>query len=198
MKINNVTVEVLKESDIDEYSALINEVMNEFNKEEVDGFQIWFASVEGITERRGWNDATKYATVQFAAKYEGRIIGALEVASTNHIQSFFVRKEFQKMGVGKKLFKASIKYFIDNGVKQKGYWVYSSDFGLNFYKKLGFEGDFEGDKILNLEIKYRFIEKTLLFYNMAFYRLQELFVSMRQRLRSESNNTLRPAIVNGD
>jgi len=54
--MDNVIIEVLKENDIDEYSALINEVMNEFNIEEVDDFQIWFASVKGIIERRSWNN----------------------------------------------------------------------------------------------------------------------------------------------
>ena len=170
--MNNVIIEVLKENDIEEYSALINEVMNEFNKEEVDGFQIWFASVEGVTERRGYNNwGNKYATLQFTAKIDGKIIGALEIAYTNHIQSFFVRKEFQKMGIGRKLLNFSIKYFINNGIILNGFSVYSSDFAINFYKKLGFMGD---NKYLYLKIRYRHTEKAVLMYKFLLRRLAEL------------------------
>jgi len=191
MLIDNVMVEVLKDNDINEYSALINEVMNEFNKEEIDDFQIWFASVEGIIERREYNDFSKHATVQFAAKYNGKIVGALEIEDANHIQQLFVKKEFQKQGVGRKLLKVSIKYFIDNGVKQKGYSVKSSDFGLGFYKKLGFMGD----KWLYMEIKYEFTERILLFYNIAFHRLQEMLSSLRLRLSYGTLNTSSPTIL---
>jgi len=97
--MENVYIDVLKENDIGEYSALINEVMNEFNKEEVDDFQIWFASVEGVTERRGYNNwGNKYATLQFTAKVDGKIIGALEIAHANHIQSFFYPERISENG----------------------------------------------------------------------------------------------------
>jgi GNAT superfamily N-acetyltransferase len=168
MKMNKVTIEVLKEDDIKEYSSLINEVMNEFNKEEVDNFQIWFASVEGINVRRSHNASYKYATLQFTAKYDGKIIGALEVADADHIQSFFVRKEFQKQGVGKKLLFFSIKYFINNGIKLFGYSVSSSKFAVNFYKKLGFEGD---GTWLFLKINHKYTEKIIIIYKLILRRL---------------------------
>jgi len=171
--MDNVTIELLKEHDIEEYSALVNEVMNEFNKEEVDDFQIWFASVEGIVARRNWNNwGNKFETLQFAAKIGGKIIGALEIESANHIQSFFVRKEFQKKGIGRKLFKFSKKYFINNGIILNGYSVYSSDFAINFYKKLGFEGD---GKNLYLKMGYKRTEKAKLVYKLFLRRLTGLW-----------------------
>jgi GNAT superfamily N-acetyltransferase len=176
--MDNAIIEVLKENDIDEYSALIYEVMNEFNKEEIDDFQIWFASVEGITERRSWNNwGNKYATLQFTAKINGKIIGALEIENTNHIQSFFVRKEFQGMGIGRELFNFSIKYFINNGIKQNGYWVFSSDFAINFYRKLGFMGD---GKHLYLKMRYRHTEKVKLMYKIFLLRLTGLWLPRRK------------------
>ena len=74
--MDKVTIEILNERDIKEYSELINEVMEEFNEAEITGFQIWFASIEGITCRRefGYNDGS-LNTVQFAAKHDGKIIG---------------------------------------------------------------------------------------------------------------------------
>jgi len=176
--MDNVIIEVLKENDIEEYSALINEVMNEFNKEEVDGFQIWFASVEGITERRSWNNwGNKYETLQFTAKIDGKIIGALEIEDANHIQSFFVRKEFQKRGIGRELFNFSIKYFINNGIILNGYSVYASNFAINFYKKLGFMGD---SKDLYLKIRYRRTEKAKLMYKLILRRLTGLWTLYRK------------------
>jgi ribosomal protein S18 acetylase RimI-like enzyme len=169
--MDNVIIDVLKEDDIDEYSALVNEVMNEFNKEEVDDFQIWFASVEGIIERRSWNDRRKYATVNFCAKIDGKIIGALEIADTNHIQNLFIRKEFQKMGIGRELLKFSINFFINKGVKQKGYRVFSSNYAINFYKKLGFMGN---GKWLYLKMRYGRAEKAKLMYKFLLRRLAGL------------------------
>jgi ribosomal protein S18 acetylase RimI-like enzyme len=183
--MDNVIIEVLKEDDIDEYSALINEVMNEFNKEEVDDYQIWFAGVEGINERRSWNSPNyKFATLQFTAKIGGKIIGALEIANADHIQSFFVKKEYQKMGIGKKLFNFSKKFFINNGIKLYGYGVYASNYAINFYKKLGFMGD---GKHLYLEISYRRTERVQLMYNIFLRRLTGLW-QMRRRNRATRAN----------
>ena len=149
--MNNITIEVLNENDIKEYSGLINEVMEEFNEEEIDGFQIWFASVEGITHRRkcGFDDGS-LDTVQFAAKHDGKIVGALEVENKEHIQSFFVKKEFQNKGIGRMLLNYSLDFFRKNDVAVIGYSVLSSDFAIDIYKSLGFTG---GGKSLCLNIE---------------------------------------------
>lgn len=139
--MENMSIEVLKDKDIKEYSELINEVMEEFNREEINGFQEWFASVEGITVRREYDfSEDKLDTVQFAAKYSGKIIGALEIETKSLIQSFFVKKEFQNKGVGKSLLKYSLNFFRKKGIKIPSYTVYSSNYAVNIYKSLGFEG----------------------------------------------------------
>jgi len=183
--MDNVIIEVLKENDIDEYSALVNEVMNEFNKEEVNNFQIWFASVEGINERRSWNKwGNKYTTIQFAAKIDGKIIGALEIYDAYRIQNLFVKKEFQKKGIGRKLFNFSIQYFINNGIRLYGYFVYSSDFAVNFYKKLGFMGI---RKHLYLKMRYKRTEKAKLFFNIFKRRLTGLWTRLGRNKASREN-----------
>jgi len=147
----DITIEVLGEDDIQEYSELVNEVMEDFNKEEIDGFQVWFASVEGISHRRkyGFDDGT-LDTVQFAAKCDGKIIGALEVENQDHIQSFFVKKEFQNKGIGRMLIKYSLDFFASNGIEVFGYNVLSSDYAVDIYRSLGFRG--EGKNLyLNIE-----------------------------------------------
>jgi ribosomal protein S18 acetylase RimI-like enzyme len=149
--MDNVIIEVLKENEIGEYSELINEVMEEFNSEEIDGFQRWFASVEGIIFRResGFDDGS-FDTIQFAAKYEGKIIGALEVENQDHIQSFFIKKEFQNKGIGKMLLNYSIDFFNEKQLSLIRYKVLSSDYAINIYKSLGFRGE---GKRLYLEIE---------------------------------------------
>jgi ribosomal protein S18 acetylase RimI-like enzyme len=139
--MNNIVIEVLNGNDIKGYSKLINEVMEEFNEEEIDGFQTWFASVEGITHRRkyGFDDGS-LDTVQFAAKHDGIVIGALEVENKEHIQSFFVKKEFQNKGIGKMLLNYSLEFFANNGIAVTGYSVLSSDYAVDIYKALGFKG----------------------------------------------------------
>jgi len=138
----DVVIEVLKENEIEEYSELIFEVMEEFNKEEVDAFQKWFASVEGITCRReaGFDDGS-FDTVQFVAKIDGKIIGVLEVENKEHIQSFFVKKEFQNRGIGKMLLKYSIDFFQEKSFDVFVYRVLSSDYAIDIYKSFGFQGD---------------------------------------------------------
>jgi ribosomal protein S18 acetylase RimI-like enzyme len=140
--MNNTVIEVLNESDIEEYSKVGNEVMEEFNKEEIDGFQRWFLSIDGITSRRSWNDEyNEFRTLNFCAKCDDKIIGILEVENANHIQSFFVKKEFQNKGIGKSLIKFSLNFFKKRGLEILQYSVYSSDYAINIYKTFGFKGD---------------------------------------------------------
>jgi len=138
----DVVIEVLKENEIEEYSELIFEVMEEFNKDEIDAFQKWFAGVEGITCRReaGFDDGS-FDTVQFVAKIDGKIIGVLEVENKEHIQSFFVKKEFQNRGIGKMLLEYSIDFFTEKNFDIFGYRVLSSDYAVDIYKSFGFQGD---------------------------------------------------------
>ena len=149
--MDNVIIEVLKENEIGEYSELINEVMEEFNSEEIDGFQRWFASVEGIICRResGFDDGS-FDTVQFTAKYDGKIIGAFEVENQYRIQQFFIKKEFQNKGIGKMLLNYSIDFLNEKQLSPIKYEVLSSDYAINIYKSLGFRGK---GKRLFLEIE---------------------------------------------
>jgi len=159
--MNNITIEVLNECDIKEYSRLINEVMEEFNAGEIDGFQTWFASTEGIAHRRkyGFDDGS-FDTVQFAAKHDGKVVGALEVENKEHIQSFFVKKEFQHKGIGKMLLNYSLDFFGKNDIEVSGYSVQSSDYAIDIYKSLGFTG---GGKSLYLNIEHPAADYTFFF-----------------------------------
>jgi ribosomal protein S18 acetylase RimI-like enzyme len=150
--MTSANIELLNIEDnesVQEYSDLIMDVMYEFNKEEVDDFQNWFASVEGIVTRRTYGYES-LRTVQFVARFNGSIIGVLEVETMNHIQSFFVKKEFHNKGIGRQLINYSLNFFKKNGIEVKRYSVYSSDYAIDIYKKMGFIGE---DKFLTLKIE---------------------------------------------
>jgi ribosomal protein S18 acetylase RimI-like enzyme len=170
--MNAIEIEQLNILDIEsvhEYSNLIMEVMDEFNKEEKSEFQKWFASVEEIINRKESDKKYEdgFSTLQFIAKHNKKIIGVLEVESKYFIQSFFVKKEFQNKGIGKKLIDFSIEYFINNGFKVKEYSVHSSKYAVNIYKRLGFEGE---DVYLNLAIKYKTHELLKIMYKKILRR----------------------------
>jgi len=139
--MDGIIIEVLKEKDIPEYSALMVEVMEEFNQADINDFQYWFTSIEGIKTRREWNiSEEKLEVVQFAAKFDGKIIGALEFECHNHIQSFFIKNEFQKKGLGRMMFNHAIAFFRKFGIRITSITVLSSGYAVNFYKSLGFTG----------------------------------------------------------
>jgi ribosomal protein S18 acetylase RimI-like enzyme len=164
---------ILDIESVQEYSNLIMEVMSEFNKKEISEFQKVFASVEEIIGRK--ESDKKYdgfSTVQFIAKHNKKIIGVLEVESKYLIQSFFVKKEFQNKGVGKKLIDFSKKYFINNGFKIENYYVNSSKYAINIYKKLGFEGK---DTWLCLTMKYKTSELLKIRCKKILRRITKLF-----------------------
>ena len=167
--LKDVIIEVLDEHDIQEYSSLINEVMEEFNSEEIDDFQKWFTSIEGIKYRRDLNfHDGSLDTIQFAAKYKGKIIGAMEIETKDHIQQFFVKKDFHNRGVGKKLLNYSKKFFINKGIQQEKYEVLSSNYAIDIYKKLGFTG--RGNWLF-LDIKYNFFESLILSYKKILQKI---------------------------
>ena len=67
--MNDIIIEVLKENDIPEYSALMVEVMEEFNQDDINDFQYWFTSIEGIQHRRNRDTSDeKLETVQFLCR----------------------------------------------------------------------------------------------------------------------------------
>jgi GNAT superfamily N-acetyltransferase len=135
----NISVEVLSDNDIEEYSKLMVAVMEEFNQEDINGFQYWFTSVEGINSRRRWSYDDDYDTVQFVAKYSNEIIGALEIESKDLIQSFFVKKEYQNKGVGRTLLQYSLDFFRRKGEKITSLSVFPSTYAKDIYQSLGFE-----------------------------------------------------------
>ena len=131
-----IIFEHLKIDEIDQYSDLINTVFDEFvgmdySEEGNNSFKD-FIKKDNILEKFN-NGIYQY----FVAKCNKEIIGILEIRNKNHISLFFVKKEYHKQGIGKKLFE-HYKESIKENDNIKILSVNSSIFAENIYSKLGF------------------------------------------------------------
>ena len=66
------------------------------------------------------------------------IVGVIEVRNSNHISLFFVKKEYQNQGVGKKLHELAIEKCKTLKPDVNVIDVHSSPYAVPIYEKLGF------------------------------------------------------------
>ena len=131
---NDKIIEKLKIEEINQFSNMIINVFDEFvgkdySKQGNDTFKD-FIKPENVLDRfNGLNI--------FVAKYNNEIIGVLEIRNNDHISLFFVKKDFHKQGVGKKLFEKYLETIKKNS-EIKTITVNSSIYAEKIYEKLGF------------------------------------------------------------
>lgn len=98
----------------------------------------------------GINEFSKYITPEFTryrlendhfmllALSREVIVGVIEVRNNNHISLFFVRKEYQNKGIGKKLNELAIVKCKTCNPQISTIEAYSSPYAVPIYEKLGF------------------------------------------------------------
>jgi GNAT superfamily N-acetyltransferase len=74
----------------------------------------------------------------FLALDHNLLVGVIEVRNYDHISLFFVRKGYQKKGIGKKLYKLAINKCKANRPDVEAVEVNSSPYAVSIYEKLGF------------------------------------------------------------
>ena len=72
----------------------------------------------------------------FGAFNNNELIGVIATRDEHHISQFFVRKDYQRQGVGKELYK-----YIHNLNKDNYFTVNSSPYAKGYYEHLGFRCD---------------------------------------------------------
>lgn len=72
------------------------------------------------------------------------IIGFIEIRNYNHISLLFIDDKYFRLGVAKKLFEK-----VKDITKSDKYSVNSSDYAIEFYKKLGFVAIYDNIKVEN-------------------------------------------------
>ena len=95
----NFEISELETDEIDFYTTLIKDVYDEFVAIDYpdEGNKTFYNFISGdkILERMKKNNLV------ICAKINGKIIGAHEIRDRNHIALFFVKKQYQNMGIGK-------------------------------------------------------------------------------------------------
>ncbi|WP_157151524.1 GNAT family N-acetyltransferase [Brachyspira sp. SAP_772] len=72
------------------------------------------------------------------------IIGFIEIRNYNHISLLFIDDEYFRLGLGKSLFEK-----VKDIMPSDKYSVNSSDYAVDFYKKLGFVAIYDNIKVEN-------------------------------------------------
>lgn len=126
-------IERAKINDIEEISDLVKRIYLKYNSkidsEEGINNILTFMSKENMRLRF----YIEGALILVARDKNNKIVGAIELKNFEHISLFFVDDKYFKFGIGKKLFEE-----VKNILELEKYSVNASDYGLEFYKKLGF------------------------------------------------------------
>ena len=120
-------------NDIEEISDLVKRIYLKYNSkiDTEEGIKniLIFVSAENMRLRF----FIEGALMLVARDENKKIIGVIELRNFEHISLFFVDDKYFKLGIGKKLFEEAKNIF-----GNEKYSVNASDYGLEFYKKLGF------------------------------------------------------------
>lgn len=73
------------------------------------------------------------------AKDDGKIVGVISVRDHNHISLLFVKKEYHRRGIGRRLFEIALARCCAIDDSLRAITVNSSPYAVAIYEKLGFE-----------------------------------------------------------
>ena len=91
----------------------------------------------GLTSTQLYIDFLQGKYPVFCAYAGKKVVGMLALKDLTHISLFFVKKEFQGKGIGKRLLAACMAYCNERGVRELT--VNASPTGISFYLANGFE-----------------------------------------------------------
>lgn len=97
-------------------------------------FFMEYARPDGMAERA----ENHFVLIAEREGHQG-MVGMIEVRNFNHISLFFVRKDCQKSGVGKELFRSAMRRCRSENKDFTGMTVHSSPGAVSAYQTLGFE-----------------------------------------------------------
>lgn len=156
-----ISVELLKEDEVEELSQVILEVFNEFVAGDFleEGITLFkeFISPAALKERE-----EKGMAFTLVAKHEDKIVGTISIRDKDHISLFFVSKVYQRKGIGRKLFtQALYKILLNETSPVKKVTVHASPYSVDVYKSLGFKPEGNGELKETNGIVYIPMEMTI-------------------------------------
>jgi GNAT superfamily N-acetyltransferase len=137
-------------------SELIKRVYDEFvacdYTEEGNRFFYEWIQPEKIAERQRNNRTMRTASIGM------KMVGVIEIRDNNRISLLFVDKDYQGLGIAKKLFEESLAACKKRDARLDRFFVHSSPFAIPVYRKLGFKAagsmqEEHGIKYLTMEMK---------------------------------------------
>ena len=154
-----IVFELLKKDEINEFSQVVIDIVNEISKEDYDENGYIF-----VTNYAGENEINERINIStfFVAKFNDKIIGTLEIMSPGTmsydniidnnvfsyiniaekyiVQLFFVANKFRHNGIGKKLLEFAKEYLRNNFPENKlDIFVHSSTYAVKIYESFSFK-----------------------------------------------------------
>jgi predicted GNAT family N-acyltransferase len=145
----NISITALKKTEISDFISVITEVYDEFVA--IDYPEQGNMTFKSFIEHDAVLERMKKGNLVAVAKNGAQIIGAHEIRDRNHIALFFVKKEYQGKGTGRRLFEYSLNKIRERYPDIETITVNSSPYAEKIYGNLGF--DKEGIKYIPMEYK---------------------------------------------
>lgn len=143
---NHIIYELMKSGEEKQVIDLVLSVFDEFVAPEY--------SNDGIVEFKKYADAealegrSQSNSFTLIAKINAKLIGIIEMIDYRHIAMFFVKKPFQKQGIGIALLRNAIDICIKHRPDLCKITVNASPNSVSAYEKMGFNAD-EDEQIAN-------------------------------------------------
>ncbi|MCL2155544.1 MAG: GNAT family N-acetyltransferase [Leptospirales bacterium] len=138
-------IENLKIENIDEAIKMIKNTFDEFIAS--DFSQNGIDHFYEIISRQSIHGRLFSGNIIYIAKSDNKIAGYIEIKDLNHIYLLFVKKEFHRRGIAKKLLDFSINFLTKSNPKLKAITVNSAPYSVKIYERLGF------NKIAEMQLK---------------------------------------------
>ncbi|MHC1684163.1 MAG: GNAT family N-acetyltransferase [Clostridiaceae bacterium] len=137
MRLDRFEIMNLDREDFNEASKLILNVFSEFEAPDY--------LDEGVENFKDFIDSNKlYKNMKsgfmnfWGCFDKGNLIGVIASREVRHVSLLFVKKEYHRMGIARKLFNELKKELIKNNPHIEAITVNSSPFAVKIYERLGF------------------------------------------------------------
>ncbi|MEI0531709.1 GNAT family N-acetyltransferase [Brachyspira pilosicoli] len=142
---NNFEIKTAQIEDLEEISNLAKRIYLKYNSsldtDEGKNNILTFINHDNILMRTYINGSL---ILKAKDRIKNIIVGFIEIRNYNHISLLFVDDKYFRLGLGKGLFERA-----KDIIKSDKYSVNSSDYAINFYKKLGFVAIYDNIKVEN-------------------------------------------------
>ncbi len=135
-KLDSVEIGLMKPKEVDDIASLVRDtfwhcVASEFEKEGKEIF-LTYAQAQELYQR------SKQECWVLVARQQERPVGMIEVRDNRHISLFFVARDHQRHGIGRRLLTRAIKECWIHKPGQRVLDVHASSNAVAAYRSLGF------------------------------------------------------------